>query len=102
MILNPGPEYAWEQRKLSDLYVKCGSGGTPRSTNSSYYGGEIPFLSISDITNSNGYIGSTEKYISEDGVKNPVAWIVPTGAISLAIYASVGKLAILDTDTATS
>ena len=93
---------AWEQRKLSDLYVKCGSGGTPRSTNSSYYGGEIPFLSISDVTNSNGYIGNTEKHISEDGVKNSAAWIVPAGAISLAMYASVGKLAILDTDTATS
>ena len=84
------------------MYVKCGSGGTPTSTNSSYYDGEIPFLSISDITNSNGYIGNTEKHISEDGVRNSAAWIVPAGAISLAMYASVGKLAILDTDAATS
>ena len=93
---------AWEQRMLSDLYLKCGSGGTPKSTNSSYYDGEIPFLGISDITGSNGHIGDTEKHISEEGLKNSAAWIVPAGAISLAMYASVGKLAILDADTATS
>jgi type I restriction enzyme S subunit len=93
---------AWEQRKLSDLYIKCGSGGTPRSTNQSYYDGEIPFLGISDITESNGYINDTEKHISKEGLKNSAAWIVPAGAISLAMYASVGKLAILHADTATS
>ncbi len=102
MLLNPDSEDAWEQRKLSELYVKSGSGGTPRSTNSSYYGGKIPFLGISDITESNGYIDDTEKYISEDGLNNSAAWIVPAGAISLAMYASVGKLAILNVDTATS
>ena len=92
----------WEQRKLSELIQKGGSGGTPKSTNKAYYNGNIPFLGISDISKSNGYIDDTEKYISEKGLDNSSAWIVPKGAISLAMYASVGKLAILNTDAATS
>lgn len=92
----------WELRRLSELYSRGGSGGTPRSTNKAYYNGKIPFLGISDISNSNGFIDKTEKYITEEGLNNSSAWIVPAGSISLAMYASVGKLAILNTDVATS
>ena len=92
----------WEERKLSELIQKGGSGGTPKSTNKTYYDGDIPFLGISDISKSNGYIDDTEKHISEKGLNNSSAWIVPKGAISLAMYASVGKLAILNIDAATS
>ena len=92
----------WEIRKLGDCFVKGGSGGTPLSTKKEYYDGDIPFLSISDVTNSNGYIDSTEKKITEEGLNNSAAWIVSKGAISLAMYASVGKLAILNIDAATS
>ena len=92
----------WEQRKLENLFDKGGSGGTPSSTNDSYYNGNIPFLSISDITNSNGYIYDTEKRITDLGLKNSSAWIVPAESLSLAMYASVGKLAILKVNSATS
>ena len=92
----------WEERKLSDLFIKGGSGGTPKSTNKAFYDGDIPFLSISDITKSNGFINNTEKHISSDGLNSSAAWIVSKGAISLAMYASVGKLAILNIDAATS
>lgn len=92
----------WELVKLEQLFIKGGSGGTPKSTNKTYYDGNIPFLSISDISNSNGYINDTEKHISEDGLINSATWIVTKGAISLAMYASVGKIAILNTNIATS
>lgn len=92
----------WEERKLGALYEKGGSGGTPKSTNKSFYLGDIPFLGISDVSASNGYIFDTEKHISEEGLKSSSAWIVPKEAISLAMYASVGKVAILKTDAATS
>ncbi|MDG6154636.1 restriction endonuclease subunit S [Lactococcus formosensis] len=95
-------EGEWEENKLAILFKKGGSGGTPKSTNPDYYGGNIPFLGISDISNSNGYIYSTEKTITSKGLENSSAWVVPKGAISLAMYASVGKLAILNIDAATS
>ncbi|HFH9840064.1 TPA: restriction endonuclease subunit S, partial [Streptococcus suis] len=97
-----GFEDDWQEVKLGDVVEKSGSGGTPKSTNKSYYGGNIPFLSITDITQSGKYITNTEKTLTELGLENSSAWIVPKGAISLAMYASVGKLAILKTDVATS
>ena len=94
--------YSCEQRKLADLIVKGGSGGTPSTTIQSYYSGNIPFLSITDITNSNGFIFDTEKHITKEALDSSAAWIVPSESISLAMYASVGKVAILKQNIATS
>ncbi|MGC3167768.1 restriction endonuclease subunit S, partial [Enterococcus faecalis] len=57
-------EGEWELCMLKNLFLKGVSGGTPTSSNSDYYNGDIPFLSISDITKSNAYIYTTEKCIS--------------------------------------
>ena len=91
---------AWEQRKLEDLFAYGGSGGTPSSNNRNYYNGNIPFLNISDLKERN--IRFTEKQITTLGLHNSAAWIVPAGSISLAMYASVGKVGIICNDTATS
>ena len=93
---------SWEQRKLNDLIIKGGSGGTPSTSEQRYYQGSIPFLSITDISNSNGYIFDTEKHITEEGLNSSAAWLVPSEAVSLAMYASVGKVAILKQNMATS
>lgn len=92
----------WAQHKLEDLIETCGSGGTPSTTTEEYYKGNIPFLSISDISNSDGYITDTEKHITPAALASCAAWIVPRESISLAMYASVGKVAILKNDSATS
>lgn len=92
----------WEEKKVESLLSKFGSGGTPKSTEPKFYNGDIPFLSITDITNSNGVIRETEKRITKLGLDNSTAWIVPSGSISLAMYASVGKVAKLAIDSATS
>lgn len=97
-----GFEDEWKEVKLGDLILRGGSGGTPKSTVAKYYGGDIPFLSITDISNSGKYLKKTEKTITNEGLQNSSAWVVPEGAISLAMYASVGKLAILGIDCATS
>ncbi|KAB8301852.1 restriction endonuclease subunit S [Bifidobacterium apri] len=90
----------WERRQLREVAEKTGSGGTPTSSNPRYYGGSIPFLGISDI---NGrYVDTTQKTLTEEGLANSAAWIVPQGTISLAMYASYGKSAILARAMATS
>ena len=92
--------HSWEQRKLSELIQLGGSGGTPSATNQNYYGGEIPFLGIADIEGRD--ITHTAKTLTEEGLRNSAAWIVPAGAVSLAMYASVGKAGIIRQDSATS
>ncbi|MDU2202535.1 MAG: restriction endonuclease subunit S, partial [Anaerococcus hydrogenalis] len=92
----------WEKVKIKEIYRKAGSGGTPKSSISDFYNGDIPFLSISDITNSNGKIRNTEKNITKLGLDNSSARLVPAGSISLAMYASVGKVAKIEIELATS
>ena len=70
------------------------SGGTPASSNPEYYNGEIPFLTISDITNSGKYIKTTEKTITEKGLENSSARMFSVGTIMYAMYASLGKTSI--------
>ena len=90
----------WKERKLGELYVRAGSGGTPSSGDPRYYGGHIPFLGIADMDGR--FITKTEKSLTDDGLSNSAAWIVPAGSISLAMYASVGKVGITCCDMATS
>ncbi|WP_322961598.1 restriction endonuclease subunit S [Mycoplasmopsis cynos] len=92
----------WEQERLGNLYQFGKSGGTPLSSNKEFYNGHIPFLSITDISNSDTYIYKTEKNITLKGLKNSSAWIVPKDSISLAMYASIGKVAILKDNVSTS
>ena len=55
-------------------FIKMGkAGGTPRSTNKEFYNGNIPFLSINDITIQGKYIYTTQKFISNRGLENSSA-----------------------------
>ena len=90
----------WQQRKLEELCIRVGSGGTPSGQHPEYYNGKIPFLGISDL--SGRTVSATQKKITQKGLDNSAAWLVPKGSITLAMYASVGKVAILGIELATS
>ena len=87
---------------LKKLYIKGKAGGTPKTTNREYYDGDIPFLSITDITSSGKYIDNCLKKISIKGLENSSAWIVPVGSLILSMYASVGLPCINKIELATS
>ena len=87
---------------LGDILKKGKAGGTPQSSNFSYYNGDIPFLSIADMTEQGKYIYCTEKHISEAGLQNSTAWIVPADSLILSMYASYGLVSINKVPLATS
>ena len=91
-----------EYDKLSTLIKFGKAGGTPKSTVKDYYDGDIPFLSISDITNQGKYIKHTIKHISQKGLNNSSAWLVPKNSLILSMYASVGLPTINRVPLATS
>ncbi|SUM83564.1 restriction endonuclease S subunit [Staphylococcus saprophyticus] len=97
---NDYPE--WEEINLGSLYKKGKAGGTPKSTESKYYNGKVPFLSISDITKQGKFLNTTEKKITQEGLDNSTAWLVPVNSINYAMYASVGYLSINKIEVATS
>lgn len=88
--------------KIKDLIIKGKAGGTPSSTVAQYYNGDIPFLSISDMTKQGKYVSYTEKHISKSGIENSSAWIVPSNSLIFSMYASVGLVCINTVPLATS
>ena len=90
-----GTDYSeWGIETLDKLCLNCKSGGTPKSTITEYYDGDIPFLAISDITEQGKYLRSTSKSISELGIENSASWIVPEQSLIYSMYASVGFVSI--------
>ena len=88
--------------KLKECFDFGKAGGTPKSTNKDYYNGYIPFLSISDMTMQGKYIYYTDKSITEAGLNNSTAWLVPKNSIIISMYASYGLVSINKIDLTTS
>jgi type I restriction enzyme S subunit len=82
---------SWSIVTLTDV-AKWGSGGTPLSTNASFYRGNIPWLVIGDLND--GYISSSQKSISEEGLSASSAKLVKPYSVLIAMYGSIGKLGI--------
>lgn len=89
----------WQVKTLGEVAV-WGSGGTPQAGNPAYYGGSIPWAIIGDLND--GIVSTTEKSITEDGLANSSAKLVPAGAILIAMYGSIGKMGIAGVPMATN
>ena len=81
----------WLIVSLQDI-AKWGAGGTPKSTEKSYYGGDIPWLIIGDLND--GFVSSSNTNITKEGLKHSSAKFVPENSVLIAMYGSIGKLAI--------
>lgn len=89
----PGFNQKWLKVRLGEV-AEMSSGGTPKSTIKKYYDGDIPWVTISDMTNNGKYIDSTERNISQLGLKNSSAKLYPKGTVLYAMYASIGECSI--------
>ena len=99
--LGPLPE-EWEVVKLGDVAEKMRAGGTPRRGIDQYWGGDIPFVLIEDMTSCDLYLSKTKETITEDGLNNSNAWLVPPNTILLSMYATIGETAINSIPVATN
>ena len=72
------------------------SGGTPKSTDSSFYGGAIPFIRSGEI-----HSDKTELFLTDDGLKYSSAKMVSKGDLIIALYgATSGEVDISKIDGA--
>lgn len=80
--------------KIADCCITV-SGGTPNTKKIEYYdGGDIPWLSSGEINQ--GYIFSTDKYITRLGLENSSAKWVPANSVVIAMYgATAGKVGFI-------
>jgi type I restriction enzyme S subunit len=82
----------WSSMELNDAGI-WGSGGTPSRKNPRYYeNGTIPWLVIGDLNDQAVEEFSTS--ITELGLINSSAKLIPTGSLLVAMYGSIGKLGI--------
>lgn len=92
----------WNKIKISDIAEVIG-GGTPSTKQPEFWGNDIPWLTPKDLSGyNNRYILSGERSISNEGLKNSSARILPKGSILLTSRAPIGYLAIAEQELCTN
>jgi type I restriction enzyme S subunit len=83
----------FERVKIGSICDKVCSGGTPKSTISEYYDGNIPWLNTKEVDFNR--IDKTERCITELGLNNSSAKWIAANCVIVAMYgATAGKVAI--------
>lgn len=83
--------------------AKITSGGTPDRANASYWNGVIPWAKTAQIQNCAITANDIDEWITEKGLKESSAKMVPEGTILMAMYGqgkTRGQVAILGLDAA--
>lgn len=80
------------------------SGGTPNSTNPEYWNGDINWITLADLPTSDfiSEIVSTERTITEAGLNNSNARLLPANTVVVSSRATIGRIGIARTKLATN
>ena len=79
--------------KFGSLYEMAGEGGTPTTSNASFYdNGKIPFIKIDDLKKK--YLTENKDFITELGLQKSSAWLVPARSILFSNGATIGEITI--------
>ena len=82
-----------EYKTIQEVCVNICSGGTPKTSISEYYGGDIPWVRTQEVDWN--YIYDTDVKITEEGLANSSAKWIPENCIIVAMYgATAAKVAI--------
>ncbi|WP_421278735.1 restriction endonuclease subunit S [Aeromonas veronii] len=88
---------AWQVKNLGDVCHLIG-GGTPSKDNADFYTGNIPWATVRDMRSD--VITDTEYKITESAIKNSSTNIIPSGSVIIATRVGLGKVCLLNQDTA--
>lgn len=92
----------WRVVRLGDVIVKAKAGGTPKTSETSFWSGKIPFVKVEDVAKSGKYLTDTISSITEQGLKNSNAWLVPKNSVILSMYGTAGEVKITRKEMAIS
>ena len=85
----------WEENPLGKC-IKLVGGGTPKTSEERFWNGNVFWLSGGDIANNHkSFVSSSEKSISEDGLNNSSAKLLPENAMVISARGTVGKYCLL-------
>jgi type I restriction enzyme S subunit len=102
LTLNIGGQQNSSRWKVVELREMCTiiGGGTPQTTTIEYWNGSIQWFTPSEIKGN--YVSQSERTITEAGLKNSSAKLVPKGTILLTTRATIGEVAIALVDCSTN
>lgn len=78
---------AWKNIKIGDI-AQVSAGGTPESTKSEYWGGEIPWMNSGELNNKRIY--SVSNYITKKGYDESSTKLIPPNCVLIGL-AGQGK-----------
>ena len=88
--------------KLSEI-AEIVAGGTPSTKNSAYWNGKIPWITPKDLsTYKKRYISQGERNITEQGLNNSSAVMLPKNSILFTSRAPIGYIAISENEVCTN
>ena len=92
----------WKVKKISDIATVV-NGGTPDTNRKDFWGGNILWITPKDMGKlSSIYVDDTERKITEAGLKNSSAKMIPPNSIILSSRAPIGHLAINNFEISTN
>ncbi|PAY33058.1 restriction endonuclease subunit S [Ligilactobacillus salivarius] len=92
--------FTWERKKLGDVAEIVG-GGTPSTTKDNYWNGSINWYTPAEIGDKI-FIDNSQRKITNLGLKNSSAKILPAGTMLFTSRAGIGKTAILKEEGSTN
>ncbi|WP_070494136.1 restriction endonuclease subunit S [Streptococcus sp. HMSC10A01] len=92
----------WLLVKISNIACQFKTGGTPNTKVPIFWDGTIPWIQSSDLQKDKLFGVKPQKFISEEGLQNSSAKLIPKNSIAIVTRVGVGKLAIIDQEYATS
>lgn len=84
-------------KPLRELVIFRG-GGTPSKQIPEYWDGDIPWASVKDFTSTSLF--ETQDFITQEGIRNSSANLIPKGHVIIPTRMSLGKAAINAVDLA--
>jgi type I restriction enzyme S subunit len=103
--IHPTPDLeptGWTLEKLCDI-ARLESGHTPSRNRPDFWDGDIPWLSLHDSKTIEGKtLHNTKMTVSALGLANSSARLLPEGTVALSRTATIGKVAVLGREMATS
>lgn len=84
----------WDRSSSLGSVAQMSSGGTPPSSIGHYYGGGVPWVSISDMTRGGKYLETTAVTLSAAGLAASAAKLYEPDVVLYAMYASLGECSI--------